>query len=78
MRKSEASLRSLTELQLVPPPDDDKLFPSDPFSPSEIVYTLPEEDEEEEGRDDTNNNHRHAAVQSSVRDELVIDVDNNN
>ena len=79
MRKSEASLRSLTELQLVPPPpaDDDKLFPSDPFSPSEIVYTLPEEDEEE-GRDDTNINSRHAAVQSSTRDELVIDVDNNN
>jgi len=80
MRKSEASLRSLRELQLVPPPPsaDDKLFPLDPFSPSEIVYTLPEEDEEE-GRDDTNNNNRHAAtVQSTTRDELVIDVNNNN
>jgi len=79
MRKSEASLRSLRELQLVPPPPsaDDKLFPLDPFSPSEIVYTLPEEDEEE-GRDDTNNNNRHAAVQSTKRDEMVIDVDNNN
>ena len=79
MRKSEASLRSLTELQLVPPPAaDDKLFPSDPFSPSEIVYTLPEEDEEEEGRDDTNNHRLAATVQSTKRDEMVIDVDNNN
>ena len=76
MRKSETSLRSLRELQLVPPPADDKLFPSDPFSPSEIVYTLPEEDEEE-GRDDTNNNRR-AAVQSTTRDEMVIQVDNDN